>query len=371
MNLHKQAEMCLSHLPLALTTELLNERNDVGNTVWHIAAKNGTLKDIPKELFTEEAMNQINSDEKTVWHIAAASYNSFIKMPLHLLTETILNKKDKFERTVLHEAAENNTLKYIPLNLFTKNGVEQRNKHGENVLHTAAEFNSLCDIPKHLMIKEVLDIATRNTCDTVWHVAAKNTSLKHIPKHLFTEESLNYKNMEGETVWHVAAWFDTFKYIPKHFFSEKVMNQKNNDGHTVWQTINYVSLQDVPKHLINNKLPNMNPAAVVYINKVLQERLNYNIFIEKHPELERDVEFRDSRLVVKEAIEDRLIFKFDVIDADETDPDIILNKFGAYMDTVNHGTLSKVVQFIEENYENIEQSISLPKNSLTVENFVL
>ena len=131
--------------------------------------------------------------------------------------------------------------------------------------------------------------------------------LKNIPQELFTEESLNYKNTEGETVWHVAA---------------------------------------------------------EYINKVLQERLNYNIFIAKHPELERDIEFRDTRLVVKEAIEDRLIFKFNEIAAD-----VILNKEGAFLNNNNYKTIANVVTFIEDKYENKE--LKLPNNTLKVEQFVL
>ena len=42
----------------SVTTEMLNEYDSEGLTVWHVAAKHGTLKYIPKHYFTENAMNQ-------------------------------------------------------------------------------------------------------------------------------------------------------------------------------------------------------------------------------------------------------------------------------------------------------------------------
>lgn len=51
MTLHEKAKTSLKGE--VLTTELLNERDKIGDTVWHIAAEYNTLQDIPDDIFTE------------------------------------------------------------------------------------------------------------------------------------------------------------------------------------------------------------------------------------------------------------------------------------------------------------------------------
>ena len=107
---------------------------------------------------------------------------------------------------------------------------------------------------------------------------------------------------------------------------------------------------------------------VLYINDVLEQRANNSLkdFITNHPNLENDILLRDPRLKLIDVKDNNVIFSFEGIK-----DDIILNKDGAFIENVNHEMLSNAVQFIEANYGNIEQSISLPKNSLTEEQFVL
>lgn len=53
------------------TTEMLNRYDEDVRTVWHIAAANDSLQDIPESLFTEESLNKVDKHGNTVFHIAA------------------------------------------------------------------------------------------------------------------------------------------------------------------------------------------------------------------------------------------------------------------------------------------------------------
>ena len=135
-------------------------------------------------------------------------------------------------------------------------------------------------------------------------------------------------------------------------------------------------LQKLPLHLIEKDLLDMKKANgenlfdsenVAYVEKVLQMPANLNLFMKENPYLAKQVEFRDPRLVFEEIGEDCLYFRFQGVK-----DKILLNSDGVFIKKVNHKTLSNAVTFIEKNYKNIEQSISLPvNNALTVEHFVL
>ena len=188
----------------------------------------------------------------------------------------------------------------------------------------------------------------RNHGNTVWHLAAE-TTFRGIPKHLFTSDALAQEDGRGQTVWVQLAENDTLKDIPEHLINKDLLKMKNLDN----------------KSLFNTKDRN-------YIKKVLQLPSKLTDFINKNPAQAKDIEHRDSRFVLEEANDNELLFKFTGIEGK-----VILNKEGAYINNIlvsgnpqEASPLSNAVTFIEKAY-NIEQSISLPKNSLTVEPFVL
>lgn len=140
-----------------LTDRMLSERNYDGKTVWHVAAKAGTLNMIPVNLFTEEVLSQTDNYRFTVWH-EAAKYGTLKDIPNNLFNNEVLSQKDKLGNTVFHIAAEYEFLKDIPEHLITEEALEYLNNHGEKVLKRAAENNSLKDIPEYLIsIKSLLE----------------------------------------------------------------------------------------------------------------------------------------------------------------------------------------------------------------------
>lgn len=295
-----------------------------------------------------------------------------------VLTVELLNKLDKFNNTVWHIAANLETLKDIPRHLFTKDVMNQKNDHGHTVWDLAVE-NELSGIPEHLFTKKVLTEETVRRGSIFMHAAAKYSTLNAIPQHLFSEKILNKKNSDGQTVWHVAAKYGTLNVIPKHLFTSTALIKLDNSGESVWQYIATNELiAEVPLRLITKDLLDMkdNRENILfcnidkaYINNVITERLNnsFTDFITNNPELEKDIVHRDPRLILEEASRNELVFRFTGIE-----DKVILAKDGVFLNNENYKTLNTAVLFMENNYENIEKSISLPVNdALYVGKFVL
>ena len=78
-----------------LTTDLLNEKDEHGDTVWHTAASYGSLKDIPSSLFNIDSLNIKNSFNSTVWHLLATGYEQFQHIPLLCFTDALLDMKSR------------------------------------------------------------------------------------------------------------------------------------------------------------------------------------------------------------------------------------------------------------------------------------
>lgn len=253
MTLHEKAKLGALKGE-SLTTKDLNERDKKGNTVWHIAAGFGTLKDIPQHLFTSTILTKNNKLGDSVWKTAALN-NSLSSIPSHLFTEDAFNQKDD-DATILHWAAQ-------------------------------CWFES---IPRHLITKERLE----TTCygQTVWHLAAQYRSLNSIPKELFTSEVFMSKDDFGHTVWAMIASNDMIKSVPRHLITNDLLKMKS---------------------VFNKSL--FTKSDKTYINNILQIPEKLNDFINKNPSLAKDIEFRDPRFVLDEVTDDKLIFSFDGFEA--------------------------------------------------------
>ena len=272
----------------------------------------------------------------------------------------------------LHEKARRNYLQDNDFSLVTTEMLNERNEDGCSVWCMAACNETLQDIPKHLFTEECLSQIDKDG-NSLWHYAAQFNTLRHIPEHLFTDSSLAQPNQNGDTVWHISTMYGCLKDIPVHLFSEEVLNLKNNRESSV---LNFVVrsgiLKDIPQHLITETLFHKNPGFfnavdTLYINNVILERKLFNDFIENHPSLAKDIEFRDPRLELSEVVKHGVIFKFRGID-----DKVILNKDGVAVGKNLHNSLNDAVLFIEKIYPHIEQSLVLPKNdTLMVGEFVL
>lgn len=269
-------------------------------------AKYGDFKNV-KTLTSEMLKQKDEADQITVWE-TAVQWRTFDKIPLDISIELVssfnIEEKGHFLKTIVTDVCYNDFTNYI----FTK---------------------------------EVLDVKD-DMGYSGFHYCARSERIGSIPKHLFTKEALESENHNGNSVWHfVGANKGQIKLIPANLINKELLTLKNAMNHQAFDKDD-----------------------TAYINHVLAMPNRLNEFFLANPSLERDVEFRDSRLKLIKAAETELTFSFDGID-----DTVILNKLGActlnfnrgFCEGKNHQNLNDAVAFIEKTYPQIiEQSIPIP-----------
>ena len=289
-----------------------------------------------------------------------------------VLTSKLLNEINEYGKTVWHEAAETiNGLNHIPVELFTSDALSQKSNTGMTVLHSAAYGGTLKDIPEQFLTTDALN-QVDDLYDTVWHRAAWYRTLNAIPKHLFTKNVLNQKSFHGETVWHVAARHNTLKDIPFHLFTHDALSQRNDGKFSVFDLININDqIRHLPIHLLNKDLLAIYNDSSVFLNETdtnfIKAKINcFDTFMKANPNLEKDIELRDPRLILTEINRNMLSFGFVGIE-----DECVLYKDSVAIKNETFNTLNDAVLFIEKNYAGIEQSLILPVNKVELHSFVL
>lgn len=331
----------------------------------HEKAKKGLLKG---DEFTIDLLNQKDDNGITVLRTAIL-FNTIAKIPAHLITKEALDEKHQGNSTAWHDAAITDTLKFIPKHLFSVESLNSTDEWGMTVWHTAAQHDSLKDIPKHLFSVDALNSEDRFERN-VWCIAASYGSLKDIPKSLFTKDILFQKSC-GAFFLHTALLknISSFHCIPKKLLTYDVLSQTDDNGVSVWELLAVnKQLQQVPIPLINKELLQMtNKKGKPIFNKSNSKYITtVSEFIENNPVFAKDIEFHDPRLELLDIENNKYFFKFDGIE-----DKIILSIDGVSIANNTFETLTDTVLFIEKNYDNVEQSMSLPKNTLKLDPFVL
>lgn len=283
-----------------LTIYMLDKITD-GDSLWHIAAKAGTINCIPEELFNSSSMMIKNGEGNTVWHRAAFS----------------------------------NNLKDIPQHLFTSEALAQTNRYKRTVFHAAGNGGCLNAIPKHLFTEEVMNQKDCNN-ETFWHQAAVFKCLKNIPKVLFTEDAFYQQNNTGANVWGIIAKRNIIKDVPIHLITPTLLTMSHNGK------------------------PLFNKDDTDYVNEVIDK---LGRFIETYPNLEKDIIHRDSRLILTDIQQDCLWFKFKGADTNSiilNENGVFFNDTRSR----NFKTLSNIVTFTEQKFD-VEQSIVVPQSQNT------
>jgi ankyrin repeat protein len=153
-----------------------------GNNLYHFAAYNGHLDQIPKELLTEENLLKPDNDRGSCLHFAARE-GHLDQIPKELLTAENLLKHDRWGKTCLHYAADYGHLHQIPKELLTAENLLKTDNEGWTCLHFAARNGHLGQIPKELLTAENL-LKPDNykwQCWTCLHYAAKGGHLDKLP----------------------------------------------------------------------------------------------------------------------------------------------------------------------------------------------
>ena len=193
--LHNKAKTSLKGE--VLTTELLNETNSRGETVWHLAARYNTLKDIPQHLFSDAVAGIRDMWNSSLFH-AAAVHGSLNAIPEHLFTDEVLNQKDYYGNTIWHIVAKHDTLNVIPEHLFTEKALSKKNNFGETPWEYIAKNKTISQIPQHLINKSLLKMKNEDndllfTGDDVFYI---NNVITERLNNSFTDFIANNPSLE-------------------------------------------------------------------------------------------------------------------------------------------------------------------------------
>lgn len=102
----------------SITKEMLKERGELDETIFHIAADSGTLSKIPKELWSKEAWLETNQNGDTVLHLATSG-QEFHLIPKDLLNKKILRTKNLAKETIISYICAYQPLKNLPKKLLS------------------------------------------------------------------------------------------------------------------------------------------------------------------------------------------------------------------------------------------------------------
>ena len=377
MTLHEKAQTSLKGE--VLTTKLLKKENSLGESVWHLAALYGSIKDIPQHLFTEEAVNYIDGTGNTAW-ATAAECGTLGNIP-EMFPKILKQVNKNTLQGVFHLAARAGTLNKINPDFMTTEALSKPDYKGNTVWHLAAQRDGLGYIPKNLFTEEVLALKNLEG-QSVLISAARHYCLNHIPPHVFTDKTINQIDSTGNTIFHLSAGNNTLEFIPDCLLTKNVMNSKNYQGDSVFSiianSIHRNILQKLPVSLIDKDLLNMkteegrslfNIYDTTYIEEVLQLQLSDKLqgFINSNPSLAKDIEFHDPRLIPFDVKDNSVCFQFEGVEEQ-----VFLNKDGVFLNNENYNSLNEAVLFIQQTYPHIEQSLLLPNStSFDVQAFTL
>jgi hypothetical protein len=122
------------------TTPILPNRE----VLWENIKNNHLDKYTLKEL--EKGMLQVGRKKNNLYHEAAR--DGYLKnIPKALLTHKVLTKPNSHGWTCFHLAAYGGHLTHIPNEFLTDKNLLQPNTHGENSFHKAVYYNKLHQIP--------------------------------------------------------------------------------------------------------------------------------------------------------------------------------------------------------------------------------
>lgn len=146
---------------------------------------------LPKKLFTKVAMNQRNALGETVWHIAAKK--SFLNyIPQDLFNAEALNQKDYYGSTPFHNISEISILKHIPEHAITQEVLMQKNAFGETVWEIYLKGSDFMGVPEYLISEDLLNLKNRDGIYVLYKTEYKD----HIQKVLLARKlKINLDNM--------------------------------------------------------------------------------------------------------------------------------------------------------------------------------
>lgn len=204
------------------------DKDLLGNTLLHCAARSGQLASVPVSILTEQAVTTRNHSGKMVLDLAFES-NCLTVVPLELQFLC-----DDYARIKLNNALVSGDCSHIPASLLSFASLERLLPHGSghgSALHIAACHGTLHLLPSEAFSEEILERLGDMGISPL-HVAAATGKLDNLPPELLTYEQLTRPDKNGRTPCHVGVSAGHLGKLPSNVISQNLMLIPDNDGVT-------------------------------------------------------------------------------------------------------------------------------------------
>lgn len=240
--------------------EFLGEYKDhINRTVLHYAVAKGKEKIVKELCKINQVKKLIDSGDgygRTALHVASSEGYSTIIEEL-LKNGAALDAKDGYDRTALHLAALNNQVEIIQQLKSSGLEVSVRDNFGRSPLHLAALFNNIAAINKLLEIganQEEMDGYNR----TPLHLAASNNNIDAVGKLLEVGANPRAIDTYNRTAMHLAIKNDAVETIKKFLEHDVNMMIIDNRMNTLLHLATKYNSINTLEFLCSNKELNVN-----------------------------------------------------------------------------------------------------------------
>ncbi len=221
----EKIDSILKLLTIEEQKELLDLKNNYGETPLHIAARNNNLN-VLKKLFNFGAdVSTRDGNGWTALHYAAQTDNPVLIEFLHKKNNSLINiTSNKEKQTALHIACLNSNLEAVKTLIeLDQNIITATDSRGWTALHYAAQGGKSALIEfLHDKDKNLINTTSNeaNLKQTALHIACSNNNLEAVTKLVELGAKITARDRNGWTVLHCAAQTGNSALI-------KFLNEKN------------------------------------------------------------------------------------------------------------------------------------------------
>ena len=219
--------------------EDINEKNEKGNTILHLACSTGNIVLVKKICMNENILYDLrNKNDQSILFSACFSENIDLLKYLITLPKLEVNSKDNNKMTLLHYVCQIGNLELVQyLVSLDKIDIKSKDNDGNNALHYACQSGNL-QLVDYLIKLNQIDVEEKNNENTsVLHFGCQSGNVELV-KYLLSLKILNIqdKNNKKKSCLHFACEKDSLSLVDYLIRLNKIdLTAKDFNGKTILQ----------------------------------------------------------------------------------------------------------------------------------------